>query len=109
MMKIALREVFWRQEWEVFVYQETVDGGRCFMQPDGASIVLREHTVVSADLKPMFTINQNVASELIEELQKAGVRPKELTKIEGQYQAQSAHLEDLRNILRTRGIMKKEA
>lgn len=106
-MKVFLREVFLRQDWEVFLYRERGDAKE-FMQPDG-TLILADAGIYPSDLKPMFTLNQNTAQELISELQNAGVRPRELTKIEGQYQAQSAHLEDIRNILRTCGIMEKDA
>lgn len=106
-MKVFLREVFLRQDWEVFLYRERGDAKE-FLQPGGA-LILVDSNYYNSDLKPMFTLNQHTAQELIAELQKAGVRPRELTKIEGKYEAQSEHLDDLRNILRTCGIMKKEA
>ena len=106
-MKVALREVFWRDQWEVFLYREIGDHKE-FMQPNGTLIPVQAD-VYTDDIKPMFSLNKNTAQNLIYELQKAGVRPLELTKVEGQYESQSAHLEDLRIILRTLGIMKKEA
>jgi hypothetical protein len=56
-------------------------------------------------MKPTFFIRSSVATELIEALQKAGVQPKQLSKIEGQYEAQGKHLADMQAILRKRGLL----
>ncbi|MGL5174183.1 MAG: hypothetical protein ACRC75_10045, partial [Olsenella sp.] len=83
--------------WEVFLYRD--DGAsRHFQQPDGTVIVVSRDDY-SPQIKPTFTLHYEGAQNLIEALQKVGVRPIEASKVEGQLEAQSAHLADLQNIL----------
>lgn len=90
---------------DYYIYEETVDG-RIFHQPDGRRVVLQPGTHdVEGTIKPMGSIPENIVHDLVEALQRIGVQPKQLSVIEGKYQAQSEHLADLQNILKTRKIM----
>ncbi len=104
-MKVFLREQFASHSWDVFLYRDCGDSGRYFRQPDGSDIFLDANTASSDDLKPTFRIDYHTAQHLITALQAEGVRPVEITKVEGILEAQTKHLEDLRNILKTKKVM----
>jgi hypothetical protein len=91
-------------QYEVYLYREVEGIGSYFQQPDGTEILIKHSQMISG-IKPTFLIDRDTAPRLVEALQKVGVQPKELTKIEGQYEAQGKHLTDLQSILRKQGVM----
>jgi|CXWL01.1.fsa_nt_gi hypothetical protein len=105
-MRVFIRDQFMQRSYEIFQLREIEGHGTYVRQPDGSEVFVPIGVWPVQDVKPTFTIDYHSAQELVEALQKTGVKPKELTKIEGQFAAQSAHLADLQNIIRTRGIMK---
>ena len=103
-MKIAVQ---FRLEWyayAVYRYCEVEGRGREFGQPDGTRVLIQPGQY-QADLKPTFLVPVDEAPDLIEQLQKSGVQPKVIARVEGQLEAQSAHLADLQKILRKQGVM----
>ena len=103
MMKVRVEHRFWQREYAVFVYRLIDEEHVEVQKPDGH--YERVHPGANYDLPPTFAIPEHLAQQLIEALQGVGVQPKQLTLIEGKYEAQSAHLHDLQNILRKQGYM----
>ena len=103
MMKVRVEHRFWQREYAVFVYRLIDDEHVEVQKADGQ--YERLPPGAQHDLAPTFAIHEHLAQELIEALQGVGVQPKQLTLIEGKYEAQSAHLKDLQAILRKQGYM----
>lgn len=105
-MKVYLQEQFARNGWSVYLYVELGDEKIGVLQPDGSrKVINRYEDPITKDVLPTFDIDRNTAQELITCLQACGVRPIEITKVEGVLEAQTKHLEDLRNILKTKKMM----
>ena len=104
MKHVHVQYVWQRHCYEVFVWHDQGDA-RVFDQPDGQRLVQRYEDPTAVELKPSFEISEYIVQNLIEALQKQGVQPKQLTLIEGKYEAQSAHLKDLQNLLKKQGYM----
>lgn len=90
--------------YEVFVCREVEGHGFYVRQPDDTELFI-PLGMYPASVKPTFILREEHAHELIEALQEKGVQPKQLTKIEGQYDAQGKHLSDLQAILKKQSIM----
>jgi len=101
-MKFHVEDCFRRHSWRVYGYTD-IDGARRFHQANGQIITVDEHS--HQEIEPLFEIDYHSAPELLTALQKAGVRPVELSKVEGVLEAQTAHLKDLQSILRKQGYM----
>ena len=87
----------------VFAYTDAGDTRR-FHQGDGLIVTIQEG-MMTDDIKPLFEIDYQSAPRLIEALMRAGTRPVEISKVEGMFEAQTAHLKDLQNLLRKQGYM----
>ena len=96
----------WGGGYAVYLYID-LEGTRTRLirQPDGSDMEV-QRGMVHNDIKPTFTLDEDDARNLIEALQREGVQPRQLTLVEGQYDAQGKHLADLQNILKTKGLMK---
>lgn len=105
-MKVMLREQFVAQSWDVFVYREIAGYGRYFQQPDGSEVMVAvNHVQYPDELRPTFKLDYHTAQQLMAAMQHIGVRPVEVSKVEGILEAQTKHLDDLRNILKTKKVM----
>lgn len=105
-MKVHLSEQFACHGWDVYLYRDLGDDKKLIRLPDGKDKVIDSYSIIPNDIPPTFFIDYPTAQELIAALQMKGVRPVEISKVEGKLESQSAHLADLQNILRARGIMK---
>lgn len=103
-MGVAVQRQYFSGQYAVYVYRE-INGIRYVQQANGPEFEVQRHSP-NPNLKPTFLLDEEIATDLIEALQREGVQPKQLTLIEGQYDAQGKHLADLQNILKTRGFMK---
>lgn len=98
----------YRLEWlgyAVYFYEEQPDGSTKYRLSDGSYRVVPRGERVDRIEPTLIVDHGEEAQNLIEALQRSGVQPKQLTLIEGQHQAQSAHLADLQKILRKQGVM----
>lgn len=100
---IHIEHQFMMGRYAVFVYYKR-DGKRFLRNADG-SVTAYDSMGIGAVVPPTFTIPEGDAKDLIKALTEAGVRPVEISKVEGQYEAQGKHLADLQNIIRTKGMM----
>lgn len=105
-MKVYLNERFACHGWDVYLYRDLGDDKKILLLPDGQEKVIDSCSILPNDITPTFFIDYPTAQELIAALQSKGVRPVEISKVEGKLESQTAHLADLQNILRARGIMK---
>ena len=93
--------------YDLVFYRKLPNGTREFLQfPDGPCIIKSVPPNTFDDgVLPTVRLGMETIQNLVEAVQRSGVQPKAITKIEGQYQAQGEHLSDLRKILRKQGVM----
>lgn len=102
-MKVSVQYKIEWNAYAVYCYHEIEGRQRDFQQPDGTFITVRPGERL--DIAPTFLLDWDTVPKLLEALQQAGVRPVELSKVEGKLEAQSAHLADLQKILRKQKVM----
>jgi hypothetical protein len=103
-VKVHINDSWSMWQYEVYLYRDIEGVGSYFQQPDGTEILIKHYEMIQG-IKPTFMLDRDTAPNLIEALQKSGVQPKQLTLVEGKYQAQSDHLKDLQQILRKQNVM----
>lgn len=67
------------------------------MQPNGEVKILEPAAYIA---EPLLVLDEQMLQSLAEELTGQGYKPKDLGKVEGLYEAQTKHLEDLRHLLK---------
>lgn len=104
-MSVHVEHQWYRDRYAVYVYREIE--GQCtqYVQPDG-SLLSVETGVMNENVKPTIVLDEPTIKQMMEAFQNIGVQPKQITLIEGKYEAQSQHLADLQNMLRCSGRMK---
>jgi hypothetical protein len=90
---------------DIFLMQRRHDGNYIGSINEIGGISMAK-TCPNAITKPMFTLPDFLVSLLLDSLIEAGTKPEPVSKIEGLYEAQTKHLEDLRKILKTQKIMR---
>lgn len=88
---------------DFYMARECLDGYRV-MQPDGSAFLVRNGEASPDGLKPTFFLGghecRQMMAALAEALSEEGVRSPNDHNIRGRLEAQSAHLNDLRTILK---------
>jgi hypothetical protein len=89
---------------EVWIYRRTTRGDTEIAQPDGRVWRLLEGTERPSKCRPTFTLNGFAGKQLMlalaEALSEEGIRSPNDHAIRGQLEAQTAHLNDLRMLLK---------
>src|SRR4051812_16605192 len=95
---------FQLMSYDVYVYREITPDTVSYLaiSPEGIqnwSVPEERWLMHSEVVRPTYRIREDVARELVTQLTKLGVRPVDQSKIEGQYEAQSKHLADMRKLV----------
>ena len=87
---------------DIFIYERRADGtvGVYHPQPDGTMLVESFQPGTADTPAPTFTLDNFVLEKLVELLIDSGIRPKDVSVVEGKLEAQTKHLEDLRHLLK---------
>lgn len=94
--KIKLQERYGGMGYDLYVYTHNPDGSTT-LDKNGLQEKIPEGGAVSV---PSFRFQRDDLQLLMEELARVNIKPKEASKTEGLYAAQSEHLKDLRKILK---------
>lgn len=97
--KLFLKDNLMLRGKELYIYTEMPDGKvRVDYQEDGK--ILEKTYDRYAPIPRTLYLEDNDLQNLADELQRLNIRPREASKTEGLYEAQTAHLADLRQLLK---------
>lgn len=107
-IKVYVTEQFYTSEYFIYVYRHISDQETAVLRIhlDGTRSWERIPMGISTPtLAPTYQIERNIARLMVAEMTKQGLRPPDQSKVEGQYEAQGKHLEDLRAVLKQAEIL----
>lgn len=101
--KAVIEKPVWSDRLDFYMVCHHSDGVR-IMQPDGCAYLVKEGCSRPANLKPTFSLlgfeSRQMMFAIAEALAEEGIKGSNDHTIRGQFEAQSAHLQDLRTLLK---------
>ncbi len=99
--KIIVRENPMMGNFDIFMYKNTPQGRYFVTQEKGTQTETKiEEGAYCRDLKPNLSLHRDMLQQLLQEITNLGVKLPDESKVRGQYEAQSEHLKDLRQLLK---------
>lgn len=100
--KIYLKENFARGNYDLFLVKETPQG-RYLVRINDKNEEIEEKMedyVMSNSFRPSLSLQRELLSQLLEQITNLGIKLPDESKTQGQLEAQTKHLQDLRQLLK---------